>query len=92
MVTIPMCVLVIAIMLTVYTCQRRYCAYKRTRRQCIEEPLTECNLDPDGKCLKDLIYDMSTSGSGSGTFNLLLPYWFLLYATLASTRLYSVAF
>ncbi|XP_069589069.1 activin receptor type-1C isoform X2 [Ranitomeya imitator] len=66
MVTIPICVLAIAIMLTVYTCQRRYGAYKRTRRQCIEEPLTECNLDPDGKCLKDLIYDMSTSGSGSG--------------------------
>ncbi|KAG8539054.1 hypothetical protein GDO81_021545, partial [Engystomops pustulosus] len=66
LVTVPICVLAIAILLTVYTCQRRYGAYKRTRRQCIEEPLTDCNLDTDGKCLKDLIYDMSTSGSGSG--------------------------
>ncbi|XP_040295711.1 activin receptor type-1C isoform X1 [Bufo bufo] len=66
LVTIPVCVLAIAIMLTVYTCQRRYGAYKRTRRQCIEEPLTDCNLDTDGKFLKDLIHDMSTSGSGSG--------------------------
>uniref|UniRef100_A0A8C0BDE0 Activin receptor type-1C n=1 Tax=Buteo japonicus TaxID=224669 RepID=A0A8C0BDE0_9AVES len=32
----------------------------------VEEPLSECNLVNSGKTLKDLIYDMTTSGSGSG--------------------------
>ncbi|XP_053327641.1 activin receptor type-1C [Spea bombifrons] len=65
-VTVPICLLSIAIMLMVYTCQGRRCSYKKSRRQCIEEPLAECAIDTDGKSLKDLIYDMTTSGSGSG--------------------------
>ncbi|RMB92564.1 hypothetical protein DUI87_31018 [Hirundo rustica rustica] len=32
----------------------------------VEEPLCEGNLVSSGKTLKDLIYDMTTSGSGSG--------------------------
>lgn len=32
----------------------------------MEEPLSECNLVNAGKTLKDLIYDVTASGSGSG--------------------------
>uniref|UniRef100_A0A8C5X2G7 receptor protein serine/threonine kinase n=1 Tax=Malurus cyaneus samueli TaxID=2593467 RepID=A0A8C5X2G7_9PASS len=32
----------------------------------VEEPLSEATLASSGKTLKDLIYDMTTSGSGSG--------------------------
>ncbi|CAM4615886.1 unnamed protein product [Lepidochelys olivacea] len=65
-VTVPVCILSIAVMLTVYTCQGRHCTFRKKKRQNIEEPLSECNLVNSGKSLKDLIYDMTTSGSGSG--------------------------
>ncbi|XP_074823478.1 activin receptor type-1C isoform X1 [Natator depressus] len=64
-VTVPVCILSIAVMLTVYTCQGRR-TFRKKKRQNIEEPLSECNLVNSGKSLKDLIYDMTTSGSGSG--------------------------
>uniref|UniRef100_A0A8B9ZH87 Activin receptor type-1C n=1 Tax=Anas platyrhynchos TaxID=8839 RepID=A0A8B9ZH87_ANAPL len=44
----------------------RRCAYGRKKQPNVEEPLSECNLVSSGKTLKDLIYDMTTSGSGSG--------------------------
>ncbi|OCT61083.1 activin receptor type-1C [Xenopus laevis] len=65
-ITVCICLLSIVIMGTAYVCQGRYCTKKKSRRQCVEEPLTECPLDIAGKSLKDLIYDMTTSGSGSG--------------------------
>ncbi|XP_053899240.1 activin receptor type-1C [Malaclemys terrapin pileata] len=65
-VTVPVCILSIAVMLIVYTCQGRHCTFGKKKRQNIEEPLSECNLVNSGKTLKDLIYDMTTSGSGSG--------------------------
>nr|XP_020860599.1 activin receptor type-1C isoform X4 [Phascolarctos cinereus] len=65
-ITIPVCLLSIAAVLTICTCQRRQCTYKKKKRQNVEEPLNECNLVNAGKTLKDLIYDMTTSGSGSG--------------------------
>ncbi|XP_074925893.1 activin receptor type-1C isoform X4 [Chelonoidis abingdonii] len=52
-------------MLIVYTCQGHHCTFRKKKRQNIEEPLSECNLVNSGKTLKDLIYDMTTSGSGS---------------------------
>ncbi|XP_078232517.1 activin receptor type-1C isoform X2 [Pogona vitticeps] len=55
-----------ALMLTVYTCQSHHCRFRKKRRPNIEEPLSECNLVNPGKTLKDLIFDMTTSGSGSG--------------------------
>lgn len=70
-VTVPVCILPIAVMLTVYTCQGRHCTFRKKKRQNIEEPLSECNLVNSGKSLKDLIYDMTTSGSGSGMYALL---------------------
>ncbi|XP_074857319.1 activin receptor type-1C isoform X2 [Carettochelys insculpta] len=65
-VTVPVCILSVAVMLTVYTCQGRHCTFGKRKRQNIEEPLSECSLVNAGKTLKDLIYDMTTSGSGSG--------------------------
>ncbi|XP_064370595.1 activin receptor type-1C isoform X2 [Dromaius novaehollandiae] len=66
MVTVPICILSLVVMLTVCTCQSRHCAYRKKKQPNIEEPLSECNLVNSGKTLKDLIYDMTTSGSGSG--------------------------
>ncbi|XP_066490207.1 activin receptor type-1C isoform X3 [Tiliqua scincoides] len=65
-VTIPVCVLCVVLMLTIYTCQGHHCNFRKKRRPNIEEPLSECNLVNPGKTLKDLIFDMTTSGSGSG--------------------------
>ncbi|XP_053115726.1 activin receptor type-1C isoform X2 [Hemicordylus capensis] len=63
---VPVCVLSIALMLTVYTCQGHHCKIIKKKRANIEEPLSECNLVNPGKTLRDLIFDMTTSGSGSG--------------------------
>ncbi|XP_060633237.2 activin receptor type-1C [Anolis sagrei] len=65
-ITVPVCVLCVALMLAFYTCQGHNCKLRKKRRPNIEEPLSECNLVNPGKTLKDLIFDMTTSGSGSG--------------------------
>lgn len=64
----PVCVLSIVFLLAAYACQAHLCRHRKKRRPNIEEPLSECNLVNPGKSLKDLIFDMTTSGSGSGTF------------------------
>ncbi|KAM9235730.1 activin receptor type-1C isoform 1-T1 [Leptosomus discolor] len=65
-VAVPVCVLSLAAVLAACTCQGRRCARGRAKQPNVEEPLSECNLVNSGKTLKDLIYDMTTSGSGSG--------------------------
>ncbi|XP_050755509.1 activin receptor type-1C isoform X1 [Gymnogyps californianus] len=65
-VAVPVCVLSFAAVLAAWTCQGRRCARGRAKQPNVEEPLSECNLVNSGKTLKDLIYDMTTSGSGSG--------------------------
>uniref|UniRef100_A0A8C6JNB4 Activin receptor type-1C n=1 Tax=Melopsittacus undulatus TaxID=13146 RepID=A0A8C6JNB4_MELUD len=65
-VAVPVCILSLAAVLVVCTCQSRRCARGRAKQPNVEEPLSECNLVNSGKTLKDLIYDMTTSGSGSG--------------------------
>nr|XP_014965628.1 activin receptor type-1C isoform X1 [Macaca mulatta] len=55
-----------AAMLTIWACQGRQCSYRKKKRPNVEEPLSECNLVNAGKTLKDLIYDVTASGSGSG--------------------------
>ncbi|KAM6397483.1 activin receptor type-1C isoform 2-T3 [Pluvialis apricaria] len=65
-VAVPVCVLSLAVVLVACTRQRRRCARGRAKQPNVEEPLSECNLVNSGKTLKDLIYDMTTSGSGSG--------------------------
>lgn len=67
-VAVPVCVLSLAAVLAACTRQRRRCARGRAKQPNVEEPLSECNLVNSGKTLKDLIYDMTTSGSGSGTW------------------------
>ncbi|XP_063115191.1 activin receptor type-1C isoform X2 [Cavia porcellus] len=64
-ITVPVCLLSIVAMLTIWACQGRQCSYRRTNRQSVEEPLSECKLVHAGKTLKDLIYDVTASGSGS---------------------------
>ncbi|EHH54880.1 hypothetical protein EGM_03980 [Macaca fascicularis] len=65
-ITVPVCLLSIAAMLTIWACQGRQCSYRKKKRPNVEEPLSECNLVNAGKTLKDLIYDVTASGSGSG--------------------------
>ncbi|XP_004629963.1 activin receptor type-1C isoform X1 [Octodon degus] len=65
-VTVPVCLLSVVAVLTVWACQGRQCSYRRTHRQNVEEALSECNLANGGKTLKDLICDVAASGSGSG--------------------------
>ncbi|XP_059676718.1 activin receptor type-1C isoform X3 [Gavia stellata] len=65
-VAVPVCILSLAAVLVACVCQGRRCARSRAKQPNVEEPLSECNLVNSGKTLKDLIYDMTTSGSGSG--------------------------
>uniref|UniRef100_A0A669PHJ9 Activin receptor type-1C n=1 Tax=Phasianus colchicus TaxID=9054 RepID=A0A669PHJ9_PHACC len=65
-VAVPICVLSLVAVLAACSCQGRRCARGRTKPPNVEEPLSECNLVSAGKTLRDLIYDMTTSGSGSG--------------------------
>uniref|UniRef100_A0A673CMW7 Activin receptor type-1C n=1 Tax=Sphaeramia orbicularis TaxID=375764 RepID=A0A673CMW7_9TELE len=60
------CLLCVAILLGVFIVQGQRCTYSRAHKQDPEEPLDDQMLMSPDKCLKDLIYDMSTSGSGSG--------------------------
>ncbi|XP_009332301.1 PREDICTED: activin receptor type-1C isoform X1 [Pygoscelis adeliae] len=65
-VAVPVCVLSLAAVLAACTCQGQRCTRGRVKQPNVEEPLSECNLVNSGKTLKDLIYDMTASGSGSG--------------------------
>ncbi|XP_045875650.1 activin receptor type-1C isoform X2 [Meles meles] len=64
-ITVPVCLLSLATVLTIWACQGRPCTNRKKKRQNVEEPLSECNLVNAGKTLKDLIYDVTASGSGS---------------------------
>lgn len=63
---VPSCLACVGILLAVFVAQGRRCDYSRAHKQDPEEPLDDQMLMSPDKCLKDLIYDMSTSGSGSG--------------------------
>ncbi|XP_030310137.1 activin receptor type-1C isoform X1 [Calypte anna] len=65
-VAVPVCVLSLVAVLVACTCRGGHCAHRRAKPPNVEEPLSESNLVSSGKTLKDLIYDMTTSGSGSG--------------------------
>lgn len=66
---VPSCLLCVGILLGVCVVQGHRCAYGRAHKQDPEEPLDDEMLMSPDRCLKDLIYDMSTSGSGSGERN-----------------------
>lgn len=61
----PCLLLCVGIVAAVFVVQSRRCAYT-THKQDPEEHLNDQMLMSTDKCLKDLIGDMSTSGSGSG--------------------------
>ncbi|CAL8321525.1 unnamed protein product [Merluccius merluccius] len=63
-VVIPFCLLCVAVLLGVLSLQ--HCSYRRANKQDPEEPLEDLVLMSTDKCLQELLYDMSTSGSGSG--------------------------
>uniref|UniRef100_A0A4W5QRB4 receptor protein serine/threonine kinase n=1 Tax=Hucho hucho TaxID=62062 RepID=A0A4W5QRB4_9TELE len=63
---VPSTLLCVSILLGVCVVQGQRCAYNRAHKNDVEEPLDDQSLMSPDKCLKDLIYDMSTSGSGSG--------------------------
>ncbi|XP_074767532.1 activin receptor type-1C [Athene noctua] len=65
-VAVPLCALSLAAVLVACACPARRAARRRPKPPNVEEPLAECTLVSSGKTLKDLIYDMTTSGSGSG--------------------------
>ncbi|XP_010187492.1 PREDICTED: activin receptor type-1C [Mesitornis unicolor] len=65
-VAVPLCLLSLAAVLAACVCHGRRWAHGRAKQPNVEEPLSECALVGSGKTLKDLIYDMTTSGSGSG--------------------------
>ncbi|XP_063070091.1 activin receptor type-1C [Engraulis encrasicolus] len=64
---VPSCLLCLAILTGVCVMHSQRCAaYGRRHRQDVEEALDDQSLMAPDKCLKELMYDMSTSGSGSG--------------------------
>lgn len=66
----PVCFVCIALMLMVYICHNRTVIHHRVPNE--EDPSLDRPFISEGTTLKDLIYDMTTSGSGSG--NVSLPF------------------
>ncbi|XP_051557031.1 TGF-beta receptor type-1a isoform X1 [Myxocyprinus asiaticus] len=64
MITIPICVLSFVLVLLLYMCHKGSIIHHRVPGE--EEPTVDHPFLADGTTLKDLIYDMTTSGSGSG--------------------------
>ncbi|XP_071666746.1 activin receptor type-1C isoform X1 [Patagioenas fasciata] len=65
-VAVPLCVLALVAVLALRGWRRRRGGRGRAKQLSVEEPLSECNLASSGKTLRELIHDMTTSGSGSG--------------------------
>ncbi|XP_036425982.1 activin receptor type-1C [Colossoma macropomum] len=63
---VPSCLLCVGVVLGLCALQNQRCVHSKARKQDPEEPLDDQSLVSPEKCLKELIYDMSTSGSGSG--------------------------
>ncbi|XP_048861814.1 TGF-beta receptor type-1 isoform X4 [Brienomyrus brachyistius] len=65
-VLVPICLLCAGALLVICAAHGRHCTHRRIRKHDVEEPLDDQSLMAPHKSLKDLIFDMSTSGSGSG--------------------------
>lgn len=72
---VPSCLLCVGILLGVCVVQGHHCACGRAHKQDPEEPLDDQMLMSPDKCLKELIFDMSTSGSGSGERSPISSQW-----------------
>ncbi|XP_066542118.1 activin receptor type-1C isoform X1 [Hoplias malabaricus] len=66
LILVPSCLLCGGVVLGLCALQNQRCVHSKTRKQDPEEQLDDQSLVSPEKCLKELIYDMSTSGSGSG--------------------------
>ncbi|XP_056331374.1 TGF-beta receptor type-1a [Danio aesculapii] len=64
MIAVPICVLSFVLVLLFYMCHNRSIIHHRVPSE--EDPTMDHPFLADGTTLKDLIYDMTTSGSGSG--------------------------
>ncbi|KAL0200595.1 hypothetical protein M9458_003782, partial [Cirrhinus mrigala] len=62
-IAIPICVLSFVLVLLFYMCHNRSIIHHRVPSE--EDPTMDHPFLADGTTLKDLIYDMTTSGSGS---------------------------
>ncbi|XP_068961811.1 TGF-beta receptor type-1 isoform X2 [Petaurus breviceps papuanus] len=60
----PVCLVCISLMLMIYICHSRTVIHHRVPNE--EDPSLDRPFISEGTTLKDLIYDMTTSGSGSG--------------------------
>ncbi|XP_077584178.1 activin receptor type-1C isoform X2 [Stigmatopora nigra] len=65
-ITVPLGLLSVGVVLGAVAVLRQRRAYGRDRKHDPEDAFDDHALLSSDKCLKDLIYDMSTSGSGSG--------------------------
>uniref|UniRef100_A0A8C4S526 Activin receptor type-1C n=1 Tax=Erpetoichthys calabaricus TaxID=27687 RepID=A0A8C4S526_ERPCA len=63
---VPVGLLCLVITTVIYILRGQRCAYYQAKRHDIEEPSSNRSLMQTTKSLKDLIFDMTTSGSGSG--------------------------
>lgn len=69
-IAIPICVLSFMLVLLFYMCHNRFTIHHRVPSE--EDPTKDHPFLADGTTLKDLIYDMTTSGSGSGILQTIL--------------------
>ncbi|XP_036400677.1 activin receptor type-1C-like [Megalops cyprinoides] len=63
---VPTSLVCVGVLLWVYTQHGQHCVYRKALANTTEDPLDNQSLMSPDKSLKDLIFDMSTSGSGSG--------------------------
>uniref|UniRef100_A0A8C2H2S3 Activin receptor type-1C n=1 Tax=Cyprinus carpio TaxID=7962 RepID=A0A8C2H2S3_CYPCA len=63
---VPSCLVCVGVILGMCAIQNLQCNHIKAHKQDPEEPLDDQTLVSTDKCLKELIYDMNTSGSGSG--------------------------
>ncbi|XP_051552762.1 TGF-beta receptor type-1-like isoform X2 [Myxocyprinus asiaticus] len=64
MIAVPICILSFVLVLLLYICHKGSIIHHRVPSE--EDPTVDHPFLADGTTLKDLIYDMTTSGSGSG--------------------------
>lgn len=64
LIAVPISVLSVVLVLLLYMCRNRSIIHHRVPSE--EDPNINHPFLADGTTLKDLIYDMTTSGSGSG--------------------------
>lgn len=69
MVAGPVCLLCVLLIMAVFLFQYHQRAYSHRQRLEVEDPSCDHLYMAKDKTLQDLIYDMSTSGSGSGQYS-----------------------